>query len=102
MSDFQRGIVKAIKFEIEYPDGSTKQAEIADAGNVRAIAFHEEHLQSPDDTALFCVSAYDWRENPTMLVYTQHRAPASEGGWIVSPTSLCMNAGGVNVCAMRQ
>jgi hypothetical protein len=77
MSDFQRGTVKAISVEMEYPDGSIKKARIADAADVQSIVFDEGHLRSPDDGPLFNVSASDWRENPAMLVY-RRRAPGKE------------------------
>jgi hypothetical protein len=88
MSDFKRGIVKAMSFEIEYPDGSTKNARIADASHVEATVFHEGYLRSPDDTPRFCVSGSDWRENPAMFVYTRRPDPGKDG-WTVVGRGLC-------------
>lgn len=75
MSEFQRGIVKKIIFEIEYPDGSRKEAELTDAETIVFIALADEHV-SLDDTGLFNVSESDWKENPAMIV---HRVDPENG-----------------------
>ena len=67
MTDFQRGVVKGITFEIEYPDGSTKTARIDDPGSVTGIAFDPAHLAG-EDVGMFNVSADDWKQNPAMII----------------------------------
>jgi hypothetical protein len=67
-SDVQRGTVKKITFEVEYPDGSLKTSVIEDAEDVASITFYPERV-SPRDLQFFNKSSSDWRENPTMLVY---------------------------------
>jgi hypothetical protein len=67
-SSVQRGTVKKITFEVEYPDGSLKTSVIEDAEDVASITFHAEGV-SRRDLQFFNKSSSDWRENPTMLVY---------------------------------
>lgn len=69
MSTFQRGVVKRIAVEIEYPDGSTKSTEIENPEQVSAIAFSEATIQDTDLGA-YNVSESDWKENPAMMVYS--------------------------------
>ena len=73
-SNVQRGTVKKITFEVEYPDGSRKTSVIEDAEDVASITFHAEGV-SQRDLQLFNKSSSDWRENPTMLVYRGEDPP---------------------------
>jgi hypothetical protein len=64
----QRGIVRKIIFEIEYPNGERKTAEFDNAGDVSHIAFRENSIASEDADA-FNVSGSDWKQNPAMMIY---------------------------------
>lgn len=67
MTEYQRGVVKGITFEIEYPDGSTKTARIDNPGNVTGIHFDRASLAGEDER-MFNVSAADWKQNPAMII----------------------------------
>jgi|GEM_PF-5209878 hypothetical protein len=67
MTEYQRGVVKGITFEIEYPDGSTKTARIDNPGNVTGIHFDPASLVGEDER-MFNVSAADWKQNPAMII----------------------------------
>ncbi len=70
----ERGIVKKITFEIEYPDGSTKESILKDeAKNLSAIILSDEMVLEKDISS-WKVS-HDWKDNPTMLlVYKDGRS----------------------------
>ena len=68
MSEFLRGTVVKLTFEIEYPDGSRKVAELDSPEKVSSIAFDSTSV-SAGDAELFNVSESDWKQNPSMIVY---------------------------------
>lgn len=68
MTNFARGVVKKATFEIEYPDGSRKTAELDAPGEVGVIVLDESRIPA-EDAHLFNVSESDWKENPSMIVY---------------------------------
>lgn len=68
MSSFERGVVRKVTFEIEYPDGSRKTETLDNPSDVAVITLAENRI--PDqDSSLFNVSDADWKQNPAMLVY---------------------------------
>jgi len=67
-SPMQRGTVKSITFEIEYPDGSRKTSSVEAPETVALIVLDGSRVPAVDaDT--YDVSAEDWRLNPAMLLY---------------------------------
>lgn len=64
---FDRGKVKSITVEIEYPDGSRKTETVDDPDKVLAIAFAEDQV-APEDLSQFNVSEDDWKQNPAMIL----------------------------------
>lgn len=76
MGDFQRGKVTKVTFEIEYPDGSTKTSDLDNPGDVEKIVFSNDHMADDEDAGRFNVSEEDWKQNPTMLLYSKN-VPAS-------------------------
>jgi hypothetical protein len=68
VSTYQRGVVKRVTFEIEYPDGSSKTAELEDSEGLVLIAFDESHVEA-EDLPSFNVSDTEWKQNPAMVVY---------------------------------
>ncbi len=68
MADFQRGTVVRATFEIEYPDGSRKIAELPQPESVSSIIFDPEKVPEGDQ-GLVNVSDSDWKQNPAMIVY---------------------------------
>ncbi|MCF4015835.1 hypothetical protein L1S24_01570 [Clostridium sporogenes] len=67
-SPYQRGKVRTIIFEVEYPDGSIRVARMNNARNVSHIIFNDRFIPS-QDISLFNVSRENWSLNPTMLAY---------------------------------
>ncbi len=67
MGTFQRGVVKSITFEVEYPDGSKKTAQVDNPQEISSIAF-EDATMGEDELKLFHVSDSDWKENPAMVL----------------------------------
>ena len=66
----QRGIVKKITFEIEYPDGSIKTSVLdKELDNVAAIVLSEE--VELGKTSLQWNESKEWKENPTMFLISQ-------------------------------
>jgi len=80
MSNFSRGVVKKVTFEIEYPDGSRTVKDLGKPEDVGLIIFDESSLAA-DDTGLFNVSESDWKQNPSMIVFprSQGRSADTEG-----------------------
>ena len=79
MADFQRGVVKKITFEIEYPDGSQKTLVLDDFRGLSFIAFDAASVRE-GDLAQFEVSETDWTQNPAMMVYDRAEdGPGVEG-----------------------
>jgi hypothetical protein len=76
MSNFQRGTVVKATFEIEYPDGSRKVAELDNPEDVGSVVFDPVSVP-PGDEGLFSISESDWKQNPTMIVYP--KAGSREG-----------------------
>lgn len=76
MNDFQRGAVVKMTFEIEYPDGSRKVAEVDDPQGVGLVVFDAANVPAGDE-ALFNVSEADWKQNPSMIIYP--KASGAEG-----------------------
>ena len=74
MGEFQRGRVRRIILEFEYPDGSLKTLNVDSPSEVGMIAF-DEHWMRDDDLSLFRVSEDDWRQNPSMLMYPRPGSP---------------------------
>ena len=74
MGEFQRGRVRRIILEFEYPDGSLKTLNVDSPSEVGMIAF-DEHWMRDDDLSLFRVSEDDWRQNPSMLMYPGPGSP---------------------------
>jgi hypothetical protein len=89
MSEFQRGRVTRVTFEVEYPDGSKATSVINDTQDLKMIAFSGDSVSS-DATGQYNVSQEDWRQNPTMLLeYSSQReggeaSPSGSGGYILS------------------
>jgi hypothetical protein len=83
MSEFQRGHVTRVTFEVEYPDGSTAKSEVKDPQDLEMIAFSGDHV-SPEATDKFNVSPDDWKQNPTMLLRYSSKP---EGGQAVQSGS---------------
>ncbi|WP_216917156.1 hypothetical protein [Nocardia noduli] len=73
MDGFERGVVRRISIEIEFPDGSIGTTEISDPGQLSAIVFDESAVLATDLCA-FNVSESDWRANPAMMVHTESGA----------------------------
>ena len=72
----QRGTVRRVTFEIEYPDGRRKErvfdgSDGIDPGDIHAIVFEESFFEE-DDKSSFTPSD-DWQLNPTMGIYTAPR-----------------------------
>lgn len=88
MSDFSRGIVKKVTFEIDYPDGSRKVAELDDPQDVGLIVFDSKDVPA-EDLGLFDVSESDWKQNPSMIVYLRR----SEDGTRVAGIPFCTHNG---------
>ncbi|MCY1383750.1 hypothetical protein D9M69_719060 [compost metagenome] len=64
MTDSNRGRVVSLTAVVEYPDGSSKTAEL-DMKGLDAIYFTEAAM---DEVALQAFAAQtDWRENPTFI-----------------------------------
>lgn len=78
MSGFLRGVVKRITFEIEYPDGSKKVADVPDPEALAMIVFHASRVPT-GDASLFDVSESDWKLNPSVLVYPKPTADGLDG-----------------------
>jgi hypothetical protein len=68
MAEFERGRVRRIILEFEYPDGSVKTLDVDAPSKVSMIAF-DEHWIPEDDRKLFNLSDRDWRQNPSVLMY---------------------------------
>lgn len=70
----ERGVVKKVIFEIEYPDGSTKVATLEDElSGLQSIILAESMVLERDKNE-WNVSD-DWKDNPTMiLVYPEDRS----------------------------
>ena len=68
MGEFQRGRVRRIILEFEYPDGSLKTLDVDSPSGVGTIAFDEDWARD-DDISLFRVTEDDWRQNPSILMY---------------------------------
>jgi len=77
MSDFLRGTVKRVTFEIEYPDGSRKVADVPDPEGLAMIIFDASRAPT-GDASLFDVSESDWKLNPSVLVYPKRTTDGSE------------------------
>ncbi|WP_405178944.1 hypothetical protein OG225_34080 [Nocardia sp. NBC_01377] len=60
MDGFERGVIRRISVEIEYPDGSITATEIPFPAEVSEIAFDESAVIATDLCA-FNVSESDWR-----------------------------------------
>ncbi|MFF9914767.1 hypothetical protein [Streptomyces sp. NPDC013457] len=85
MSEFERGAVRRATFEVEYPDGTVKVAEIDRPQDVASILFDAGHIPE-EDADTFNVSGTDWKQNPAMLVYLKDgkrsALPSGGGGGI--------------------
>lgn len=86
MGDFQRGTVVKATFEIRYPDGSRKIAELLEPENVGVIVLDPEKVPESDQ-GLVNVSDSDWKQNPAMIVYPL--IPGGEGGLPVCTHNGC-------------
>jgi hypothetical protein len=73
MAEFERGRVRRIILEFEYPDGGLKTLDVDSPSEVSMIAF-DEHWIREEDRKLFNATEGDWRQNPAMSVYFDRRA----------------------------
>lgn len=73
---FERGIIKSITFEIEYPNGETKTVELPTnlMQNLGSLTI-DESMVSPQDMSEWNMSSTDWMQNPAMILHYP-----SEGG----------------------
>lgn len=78
MSEFQRGTLVKATFEIEYPDGSRKTAELDVPKDVGSIILDSELVPAGDE-GLFDVSESDWKQNPSMIIYPKTGTSRVEG-----------------------
>lgn len=89
MSEFMRGRVTRVTFEVEYPDGSTTTSVVNDTQDLMMVAFSGDRV-GPDAIEQYNVSQDDWRKNPTVLLeYSSQREggqanPSGSGGYILS------------------
>lgn len=90
MSEFQRGRVTKVTFEIEYPDGSTATSEVSDAQDLKGIALSGDSVDG-EVIGQFNVSADDWTRNPTMLLeYSEPRESGERFRTFCSKDSHCV------------
>lgn len=68
MSEFERGRMRRIILEFEYPDGCVEALDVDSPSDVSMIASDERFIPD-DDFKLLNVSDRDWRENPSLLMY---------------------------------
>ena len=88
----QRGTVRRIEFEVEYPDGTRKVrvfdgSDGVDVGAIHAIVLNDSFIRE-DDASNFTVSDDDWTKNPTMGVYfAPPNRPDIQCYWACTPSS---------------
>jgi len=69
---YSRGAIKAIQFEIEYPDGSRKKARYVVQDKLRAVLCSDKFMDESMKKK-FNVSATDWTKNPAMIIVDGRR-----------------------------
>ncbi len=66
---YQRGKINSLSFQIEYPNGQTKQVSLTSEQmkELGGIYFNDALIKS-DEITQWNVSATDWKLNPTMML----------------------------------